>query len=698
MKGRTEFDQRVGRETTPLAREMPRAPGEAIEESLAELRRRTPFEGIDVIQLYRFCSVSPPQGCYALTFTPRSRYPVALVTTVFRGTLRFEEVGTEIVVSADLYRFKTTFPFEFYKVPRKYKSKWGFETAVTANIEDFRIRPELFEAGKLDRFRPRRRIPIYARQKYYSYLQGVSARLNSVVFVNDPCQFSLTFDEFVYQHPATGFDGTFPATADRRVRMVLSESGSSGSYDGKLYEGTRELGSISLRWLSPYYRRADLEVNRLDGAVIPQPVPHPSGTGTEDFSTIFASAGWDLRVTRDNTAVALPGSLSGVQDPADCWSRENSHDLMDSLPNYDPSELDSRWKAHLVAVPADLGCSRGRMFDNSSGDVNDIAREGSVTHSDDGYPSGDTAEYGSAEDELQRDVPRAYLRSAAHEVGHTFNQIHQNFEGGNDNSIMTVTPAVSIVLDDAGEDFPDDIDLAFNATVRRHLIHLPDPAVRPGAMGFFGSAVNAPEADVNFFDAEDLDVKIKLKNRARLGEPLWLRWSVKNRSKDSIPVPDRVDADSEVARISVTNPGGSIRYMKSFTALSCTRNRVCAMKPGDKREASAPLFWSKNGFAFDAPGRYQVEVILLWEIEGLVVGARGAAHVWVDHPVCEEDNEVAALMFDEEVGKAVARGEESRHSAAGLKRASRILDEHPEHPACESLRKLLDRSRKERER
>ena len=90
-------------------------------------------------------------------------------------------------------------------------------------------------------------------------------------------------------------------------------------------------------------------------------------------------------------------------------------------------------------------------------------------------------------------MPRAFLRSAAHEVGHAFNQIHQGFENGNDNSIMTPTPSVANVLGIAGT-FPDDINLGFNATVQRHLRHLPDPAVRPGAMEFFGSAVSAPEA------------------------------------------------------------------------------------------------------------------------------------------------------------------------------------------------------------
>ena len=48
--------------------------------------------------------------------------------------------------------------------------------------------------------------------------------------------------------------------------------------------------------------------------------------------------------------------------------------------------------------------------------------------------------------EKQRNVPRAFLRSATHELTHTFNQIHQEQETAADNSIMTTTPSVADVL------------------------------------------------------------------------------------------------------------------------------------------------------------------------------------------------------------------------------------------------------------
>jgi hypothetical protein len=94
---------------------------------------------------------------------------------------------------------------------------------------------------------------------------------------------------------------------------------------------------------------------------------------------------------------------------------------------------------------------------------------------------------------MQRQIPRAFLRSASHEVVHGFNQIHQEQEGGADNSIMTTTPSVGNVLGTAttGDPgvFPDDIRLKVNTRVRHHLVHFPDPVVRPGGHTFASWAI-----------------------------------------------------------------------------------------------------------------------------------------------------------------------------------------------------------------
>src|SRR5262249_47454166 len=191
----------------------------------------------------------------------------------------------------------------------------------------------------------------------------------------------------------------------------------------------------TLAWVSKYFRRATLEIDTLTGAVPPAPVPDGSG-GMEFFDTVFGRTGWQLKVVSDQTNVPVP---SGVV-PTDFWSSADLHNLMTTVRN--PStNLDTEWHVHLVVVPAKLGCSRGVMYDQIG-----VPREGCASFSDDGYPTSDSSNFGTAANKKQRDIPRAYLRSATHEVTHTLNQIHQEQETTADNSTITTTPSVADVL------------------------------------------------------------------------------------------------------------------------------------------------------------------------------------------------------------------------------------------------------------
>lgn len=660
--------------------------------------------------LARFCLTELTEGCYRLDFTPSTTSTfgrLSLFGTRYRGTLRVERVGSGYRISGDLYRYSL------------------LDILMIREVGDLRLlssdEPASADAAADDDDSV---IPIYKRRDYYSYLEGKSAFMWSF----GTCSFLLTFDEWTYNHPATGFNGSFDNSPARSVRFAFRETDTDDLYTGDAFEGNTKIGTVSIRHVSPYFRRATLQVDTLEGAETPpKSVPGPLVIGelarsdllssgalagsdlariadwrlwerfffSQSFRTIFATAGWDLNVTFGAETIPLPDSLSDI-DPTDCdnWdfdSRENLHDVMESVPGYDPDELDRVWRAHLVTVPAELGCSRGRMFD--SGLVDGIDREGAATFSHDGYPStdqcpaGTASAYGAAADERQHEHPRAFLRSAAHEVGHTFNQIHQSFEGGIDNSIMTVTPCVATVVDQAGGTFPDDIDLSFNATVRQHLIHLPDPAVRPGAMDFFGSAINAPEAsDVNVIDGLSLEVEVD-SDRIRLGEPLPVRWTLRNDGDRPVPVPGRLDTESLTARVSVTGPRGQTTFMRPVKLDPCSRVPIESLEPGSTEQGETVVFYGRDGFAFEEPGRYTVDVVILWELGGAQVAAEGSADVWVAYPLTDKDNQIASLMLDPEVGHATAT-----RSTHKLDRASQRMQEvtalQKTHPVCKQLRRL----------
>ncbi|PSB23901.1 hypothetical protein C7B82_29425 [Stenomitos frigidus ULC18] len=596
--------------------------------------------------------------------------------------MRVDKANGGLTVSGDLYRFRFFIP-----IPLPIPS-------LPIPIPDPRLpqlpgstTPAIASMDTADATE----IPIHPRNRYHSYLKVTNVQFSPVI-TTAHCHLTLTIDEYRYtQPPAGSFDGSFPTTPSRTVTAVLSPKASpvglSGPYfEGKLYETGVEKGTFSMSWVSPFFRRATVEVDTLTGSVAPQAVPATSGSGTEDFKTVFATAGWDLNVIYDQTSIPVPAGVTATN----CWSSADLHALMLSVRN-PATNLDRDWRMHLLVVPAHLGCGRGVMYDTI-----EVPREGVASFSDDGYPDSDSSNFGTATNQKQRDVARAFLRSACHEVGHGFNQQHQEItlfgEPGADNSIMTTSPSVADVLGGAttGDPsvFPDNIALRFNAHVRHHLIHFPDPVVRPGGMTFgTGHSSTVPEVDVDryFYRSEVLELKLVVKKqRVKLGEPLPLSWELVNNTKEAIATPSDISIEAQHAEITVIKTDGSAKRMSSFV-IQTDKGSIKDLKPGKKRKAETTLFWSSKGFAFTEPGKHTIAVKIRWNQAGIPCGVQSNLELWVDYPTSEADNEVAATLLDQEVGKFVALGGNAKHLKAGVSRVEEAIAQHGNHPASKAM-------------
>jgi hypothetical protein len=296
----------------------------------------------------------------------------------------------------------------------------------------------------------------------------------------------------------------------------------------------------------------------------------------------------------------------------------------------------------------------------------------------DGYPANESSSFGTASGQQQKSVPRAFLRSATHETGHGFNQIHQEQEGGADNSIMTTTPSVANVLGTAttGDPgiFPDNINLAFNEHVRHHLVHFPDIAVRPGGMTFgSGHSSTLPQADRTYFSATELELVLDVESsRIELGEPLQLSWTLTNRAEEALPVPNDLSIEAQHSFIDVTDDNGVTRNVPSYV-IRTDQTSMMALEPGESITDRTRVFWGSNGFAFEKPGHFAVEVRIIWSIAGIPVGVKSAKHVWVNFPQTQLDNDAAAELLHPEVGKYVALGGGANHLTEAVTRLSRVM-------------------------
>jgi hypothetical protein len=333
----------------------------------------------------------------------------------------------------------------------------------------------------------------------------------------------------------------------------------------------------------------------------------------------------------------------------------------------DPAvNLDREWRVHMLVVPARLGCDRGIMYDFLG-----APREGCVTYSDDGYPAAESAHFGSATDMRQRDVPRAYLRSAIHEITHTFNQIHQELEGGRDNSIMTSTPAVADVLAGLGTGapgvFPDQIDLAMNPVVRNHLVHMPDPIVRPGGWPFnswrqagFPQATNRAGAGLRLTVAGPRAGIV-------LGSPVELAWTLTNDSGRTVVTPGDITLEGPFTSLWIVDDQEHERPYTPVVAI-CESAVLGDLADGASVTAAHRLFWGADGFAFPGPGRYRVVLAVRWVAGGEPVTVGSEWALTVTEPATTADREAAELALDPEVGLWVALGGDAYHLGEATKR------------------------------
>jgi len=610
----------------------------------------------------KYCRLSLPGGCYRLSFRPKTSF------LEYRGTLRVDRTGASPIVSGDLYRFLLLPPVvtETVMPPATTRALGNGDHPEADTGPAVGSLAEAKLAG-LSLFTRSLGIPIYPRSKYHSYLKGTA--LSVPVFSFGACAITITMQEYLYTQPPVGqFNGTFPASpGTRTIKMVLTPAPAplgypSSYFEGRLYENNVDKGRVTLGWVSKYFRRATIEIDTVVGAVAPQAV------GTESLRSIYGKAGWDVGVTYDQTNVPIP---AGVNANA-CWSSANLHALMTSVRN-PATNLDTDWHMHLVVVPATMGCGRGVMYDTI-----DVPREGVASFCNDGYPASESSSFGTAAGQQQQNVPRAFLRSATHETGHGFNQIHQEQEGGADNSIMTTTPSVANVLGgpttgEAGV-FPDNINLAFNEHVRHHLVHFPDIAVRPGGMTFgSGHSSTLPQADRTYFSASELELTVDVESsRIELGEPLLLSWTLTNRTDEALPVPSDLSIEAQHTFIDVTDPNGQTRNMPSYV-IRTDQTSMMALEPGESVTERTRLFWSSNGFAFERPGHFAVEVRVIWSIAGIPVGVKAAKHVWVNFPQTQVDNDAAADLLHPEVGKYVALGGGANHLTEAVTRLSRVM-------------------------
>ena len=525
-------------------------------------------------------------GCYFLQWRPQNGWFYR-----FNGTMRVERHGSGATASGDLYYHSA------YTIVR-----WP----------SFRWLPNQDPS-------PSAGIPIYRRGNYRYYLR-VTQLLEYFTVSNS---FTLGFERHSFDATTNSWsnDGAYTAVMTFKTPPAGYPSGAI-YLEGDVKDSSNAAqGTIVMGWVSPYLRKATLEVDRVSQSEYPD----DNGGGT-DWADVYDAVDWDVNVYESDANLTEPSGQS--------WSDAEMHQAM--LARRDSSDLDTEWRYHLICVRRLDSTSRGIMYDAYGGDSNNIPREGAGISSHWTIPN--TSTWGTVAGQRFGAAAAPYFRTAVHEIGHAMGLYHNTA----DNGFMNTT---GVIAASAGV-FPSNIQWSFNAADAKRLRHMPDPWVRPGMIPFGSSYGTAPISPTDMLDvgeALQLNVEAYL-DSTPIGAPVRIRVTMTNVSDQAMMVPDSLSLKSEYVSGKVTDPSGMARSFRSV--MRCVEeHQLAELKPGGSMSADITLLRGAEGALFPAPGLHTITVDVAWDMDGMPVRASGTAPTMITPPVDDSHAKAATTTL-----------------------------------------------------
>ena len=513
-------------------------------------------------------------GCWLINYTPTGASLVA-----FDGTLRVECHSAGRTASGDLYQR----PVIFVPFPPGPP------------------RPVLLPGPS-----PAAGIPVLAREKYRYYLRVTHILEQSTVSGS----FELGFEMWRFKAPnAWTREGAFTA----KMAWIAAPSGfpSSSDYlegDVKNAAGT-VVGRLKMGWLSRYFRRAAVEFDTVTGSERPL----NSGTGFT-WTTVFDTAGWDVAIRLSETTVP---EASGAG-----WSDSEMHAAM--LARRDPISLDTEWRYHILAVKLIDSTPRGIMYDAGGTDSNNVPREGVGISSHWVIP--DTPSWGLVRGQRFGAASAPFFRTAVHELGHAMGLFHNTV----DNGFMNTTDVIAASATPTNP-FPNNIKWNYADDDLKRLRHYPDIFVRPGGTAFGTASTTTPPISPTDLQVEvpGLELRVTaLLSEVPIGAPVRVTLDLVNVGETVQRVPDKLSLKTDFVRGWVRDPSATAR---SFSpVVRCIEDQpMRELGPGEAVTDALTLLRGFEGALFPAPGLYEIEVEVRWDVEGIEAIVRGSTTVMI---------------------------------------------------------------------
>ncbi len=573
------------------------------------------------------CPIGSLNGSWLLEVVPST-----IFSPLVRGPMRIEVGPSSLRASGDIYSVRRFFPWRIELIPPVI-APMPNPTPIPTPLPDAGDTSEDFVVFPT----PPPWYPSFPKSQYSWYF-----RSNGVTYVNGV----LTIQ--IVRHLWNAATQDFVSTDQGTLTLTCRQNLIAIPLNPLQMEGTLSIGgsvsTVKATKTSPFFRGCRVEVDAMVNRTFPAAAVTGSGA-TVTFQSVYAAAGWDVRVTTDQINIPDDASLTNAE-------------LQQLLTTHRQGFTGDDWRLWLL-VGSTQGTLFGVMFDDDT-----VPREGAVGFAD-ATLNNDPRIAPNAQNQALNNVPTAFMRTLVHEAGHAFNlfhpkhDVHQPAIG---TEIMNQTGDV-IGFASSTNTYPGNASFAFSQHDRTSLIHAPDPQVRPGWKNFgwghgsLSAGLPAP-VDVSGLasgdSADGLDLSIRMPGQAFVGEYLTAEVTLTNTGDSPRQVTSLLTlAEGDLVFLRTT-PNGEVDHVLDIT-VGCGPRPMVLLQPGESISNHVQVFFTNQGVTFASPGRHTVVAQL--EVDAVTTAVSVPATVDVRMATSEDELSISAKSLTKGVGKALALGD-----------------------------------------
>jgi hypothetical protein len=189
-----------------------------------------------------------------------------------------------------------------------------------------------------------------------------------------------------------------------------------------------------------------------------------------------------------------------------------------------------------------------------------------------------------------------------------------------------------------------------------------------------------PLFEDNVENKSSLMLKLEAKQSFLLGEPVYLETQLRTTSMLNQQVINNLYADFGFITIGIRKPGGEALVYEPIVEMDAEPGYTVLNGSNPAIYQSSYIGFGKNGFIFDQPGTYQLRAVYYHRDGSRIVS--DTLSIRVSNPVTAEDNELAMIMLNDDVGYLLCL---MGSDAPYLQKANDLLDvllsdKYKDHP------------------